>query len=176
MPRIAHLAATALLGMSVILPAQAVELKPGLWELTNDSPQAEQEQMPGIADMLERMDNLPEDERKVMQEILEAQGIRLGVNGIRMCISEAQAKSRDLRFRDEPGCTQEVVDTGDDRWTFRYECPGMKGSGETRLVSDREFVSVIETEYAEGTRSGAARMESHGRWIGADCGGLKPVE
>lgn len=176
MPRFAQLAATAILGMSVILPAQAIDLQPGLWELTSDDVQAEHEQMPGVADLLERMDNLPEEERKAMQDILEAQGIRLGVNGIRMCISEAQAKSRELRFKDEPGCTQEIVENSDNHWTFRYECPGVKGRGESRLLNEREFVSVMESEYAEGTRSGAARLESRGRWVAADCGGLKPVE
>lgn len=176
MPRFAHLAATAVLGMSVMLPVQAVELLPGLWELTSDNVQVENEQMPGVADLLERMNNLPEEERQAMQEILDAQGIRLGVNGVRMCISEAQAKSRELRFKDEPGCTQEIIEQSDDHWTFRYECPDVKGRGENRLLSEREFVSVLESEYAEGTRAGAARLESRGRWVSADCGGLKPAE
>ena len=176
MPRFAQLAATAILGMSVILPVQAIELQPGLWELTSDKVQPEHEQMPGVADMLERLESLPEDERQAMQEILEAQGIRLAVDGIRMCISEAQAKSRELRFKDEPGCTQKLIENSESHWTFSYECPDVKGRGESRLLSEREFVSVIESEYAEGTRSGAARLESRGRWVSADCGGLKPVE
>jgi hypothetical protein len=176
MSRFAQLAASAILGMTVILPAQALELLPGLWEITSDNAVAESEQMPGIPDLLDRLDSLPEDERKAMKEILDAQGIRLAVNGIRMCISEAQAKSWELRFKDEPGCTQEITERSDDRWAFRYQCPDVKGSGETRLLSEREFVSVINNEYAEDKRSGPARLESHGRWVSADCGGLKPVE
>lgn len=164
-------AAALLLGVS---PVQAMEMLPGLWEFSSDDIEVNGMQMPGVAEMIEQMKNLPPDQKKMMAEMLAAQGVELGASGMRICLSEAQVNSRKLPFQDEPGCSQEITEQTDSRWTFTFQCPDAKGKGETRLISEREVASLIESDYRVGTQQGSSRMQSRGKWLSADCGALKP--
>ncbi|MGE6529423.1 DUF3617 domain-containing protein [Pseudomonas sp. NPDC077382] len=156
------------------LPAQAEQLLPGLWEFTSEKLVVDGTEMPGMADMLVQMKELPAEQRKMMESMLAEQGVELGSGGVRICLSEAQVKSRKLPFQDEPGCKQEVLEQTDSLWRFRFECPDAKGQGETRIISEREVGSMIETEYAVGEEQGTSQMKSRGQWLGKDCGTLKP--
>ena len=147
------------------LPVQALEMLPGLWEFSSDNIEVDGTQMPGMAEMVEQMKGLPPEQKKMMEEMLAAQGVELGAGGVRMCLSEAQVKSRELPFQDEPGCSQELVERTDSLWKFTFDCPDAKGKGETRL---------IESDYRVGTQEGNSRMQSLGKWLGKDCGSLKP--
>ncbi len=172
MKHIAALTATALLiGVS---PAYGEALLPGLWEFSSDNIEVNGMQMPGVAEMIEQMESLPSDQKKMMEDMLAAQGVELGANGMRVCLSEAQVKSRKLPFQDEPGCSQTITEQTPSRWSFTFECPDAKGRGETRVISEREVASSIESEYRVGTQQGSSRMQSQGKWLSADCGGLEP--
>lgn len=172
MKRITQLSAAALLLSA--LPVHAIEMRPGLWEFSSDDVQVDGRQMPGMAEMVEQMKNLPAEQRKMMEDMLAAQGVELGTGGVRMCLSPAQVKSRELPFQDDPDCTQNVTEQSDRLWKFTFQCPDAKGHGEARLVSDREVTSMIETDYRVGKQQGTSRMQSHGKWLGEDCGTLKP--
>lgn len=172
MTPIARITLAALLVAAV--PVQATQLLPGLWEFSSDKLEVDGMAMPGMADMLEQMNDLPPEQRAMMEDMLAAQGIALGEGGVRMCLSEAQVSSRELPFQNQPGCTQQVDEQTDDVWRFRFECPDAKGQGESRLISAREVTSTIETEYSVGDQQGTSRMQSNGRWLGEDCGTLKP--
>lgn len=172
MKHIVKLTAAALL-MS-ISPAQAVEIRPGLWEFSSDDIEVDGMQMPGVAQMIEQMKGLPPEQRKMMEEMLAAQGVELGANGMRICLSEAQVKSRKLPFQDEPGCSQTITEQTERLWRFTFACPDAKGQGETRLISEREVASVIESDYRVGTQQGTSRMRSTGKWVSEECGALKP--
>jgi hypothetical protein len=174
MPRLPRLATAAALSM-FLLPAQAQPILPGLWEFRSGDIQMDGQQMPGTDEMLAQMQNLPAEQRRMMEEMLAAQGVQLGGKGVSICISEEQVKSGDLPFQDDPACRQEITERSDSRWKFRFECPDARGQGETRFISDREFVSTIESEYRQSTETGTSRMESHARWVGEDCGTLEPV-
>lgn len=164
-------AAALLLGAA---PVQAVEMLPGLWEFSSGNIEVNGVQMPGMAEMVEQMKALPAEQRKMMEDMLAAQGVELGASGVRMCLSEAQIKSRQLPFQDEPGCSQTVTEQTDRVWKFSFDCPDAKGRGETHLISEREVASVIESDYQVGTQQGTSRMQSRGKWLSEDCGGLEP--
>lgn len=157
-------------------PALALDMRPGLWEMTSDDIQVDGTEMPGMAEMIEQMKGLPPEQRKMMEDMLAAQGVELGTAGVRMCLSAEQVKSRKLPFQDEQGCRQTITEQGDRLWQFSFDCPDAKGTGETRLISDREIATVIDTQYQTGTQQGSSRMQSSGRWLSDDCGTLKPRE
>lgn len=161
--------------LSCSLPVQAAPILPGLWEFTSRDIQVDGEQMPGVSEMLEQMQNLPAAQRQQMEDMLAAQGVQLGGQGVRICLSEAQVNAEELPFSDRPDCTQEITERTDRLWKFRFQCPDASGQGETRFISEREFVSVVESQYSAGGERGSSRMESQARWLGEDCGGLKPA-
>ncbi|MCF6781118.1 DUF3617 domain-containing protein [Stutzerimonas stutzeri] len=170
------LTALTFTALSFSLPAQAAPIQPGLWEFSSRNVEVDGQEMPGMNEMLEQLQNLPPEQRKMMEDMLAAQGVQLGGQGVRICLSEAQVSAEALPFSDQPDCTQEITERSERRWKFSFSCPEASGQGETRFISEREFVSVMETSYSVGGEQGSSRMESHARWVGEDCGTLKPAK
>lgn len=155
------------------LPAQALDILPGLWEFESRGVVAGGMPLPDMQEIRAQMQKLPPERRQAMEDMLTRQGVEMGDKGVRACLSEEQVKSQALPFQDDrPGCNQEVTERSDQLWKFRFHCPDSQGEGETRFVSDREFTTVVNIVTAG--KSGVTHMESHARWVGSDCGGLKP--
>lgn len=156
-----------------LLPAlsSAVDIQPGLWEISSNNMQVDGQAVPGMAAMLEQMKSLPPEQRQMMEQMMAQKGVQLGDQGVRICMTEAQIKAQQLPLQDpESGCRNEVLERNAELWKFRFTCPNGDGQGETRFVSDKEFTSQIN-----GTFDGkSSSMQSHARWVAADCGSLQP--
>lgn len=166
-------AVASLLG--VLAPAQAQEVLPGLWELSSDNMQVNGQQLPGMQELLGQLEGLPAEQRQMMQEMMAGKGIQAGGQGLRVCLSEAQVKAQELPLQDaRSGCSQEITERSEQLWKFRFRCPDAEGEGETRFVSEREFVTRIDSRFNSGGQAGTSRMETRARWLGEDCGELAP--
>lgn len=156
-----------------LLPAlaSALDIQPGLWEISSNTMQVGGQAVPGMEQMLEQMKNLPPEQRQMMEQLLAQQGVQLGDKGVRICMSEAQIKAQQIPLQDpESGCSNEVTERSDELWKFSFSCPNGLGEGETRFVSDKEFTSTVS-----GTFDGqSSSMQSQARWVTADCGTLQP--
>jgi hypothetical protein len=161
-----------LLGLCLLpLASSATEIQPGLWEISSNNMQVDGQALPGMETMLAQMKNLPPEQRQMMEQMLAQQGVQLGDQGVRVCMSEAQIKTQQIPLQDpESGCRHEVTERSAELWKFRFSCPDGQGEGETRFVSDREFTTQVQGTY--GGRNSS--MQSHARWVSADCGGLQP--
>jgi hypothetical protein len=149
--------------------ASAVDIQPGLWEISSNNVQVGGQAVPGMQVMLEQLKSLPAEQRQMMEEMMAQQGVQLGDKGVRICMSEAQIKAQQLPLQDpDSGCHNEVTERTATLWKFRFNCPNGQGEGETHFVSDKEFTSQIDGTF-EGQSSS---MQSHARWVAADCGAL----
>ena len=156
-----------------LLPAlaSAMEIQPGLWEISSSNMQVDGQALPGMETMLAQMKNLPPEQRQMMEQMLAKQGVQLGDQGVRVCMSEAQIKAQQIPLQDpQSGCSHEVTERSAELWKFRFSCPDGQGEGETRFVSDKEFTTRVQGSYGGQNSS----MQSHARWVSADCGGLQP--
>jgi hypothetical protein len=155
-----------------LLPAlaSAVDIQPGLWEISSSNMQVGGQAVPGIEVMLEQLKSLPPEQRQMMEQMMAKQGVQLGDKGVRICMSEAQIKAQQIPLQDpESGCKNEVIERSAEVWKFRFNCPNGQGEGATRFVSDKEFTSQVN-----GTFDGqSSSMQSHARWVAADCGALR---
>ena len=155
----------------VPLASSATEIQPGLWEISSSNMQVDGQALPGMEQMLEQLKNMPPEQRQMMERMMAEQGVQLGDKGVRVCMSEAQIKAQQIPMQDpKSGCTHEVTERSAELWKFRFNCPNGQGEGETRFLSDKEFTSQVKGNY-DGQNSS---MESHARWVSADCGALQP--
>ncbi len=159
------------LGLCLVpLASSAMEIQPGLWEISSSNMQVDDQALPGMEQMLEQLKNMPPEQRQMMERMMAEQGVQLGDKGVRVCMSEAQIKAQQIPMQDpKSGCTNEITERSADLWKFRFNCPNGQGEGETRFLSDKEFTSQVR-----GTHGGqSSSMQSHARWVAADCGNLQ---
>lgn len=172
-PVFRFVAAAGLLG--AMTPALALQVLPGLWEFISSDMQVDGQQMPPLQEMLGQVDSLPAEQRQALEETMAGSGLQAGGQGLRVCLSEAQVKAQQLPLQDaRSGCTQEITESSEELWKFRFHCADAEGQGETRFVSAREFVTRIDSRFTAAGQTGSSRIETRALWLGADCGELAP--
>jgi hypothetical protein len=159
---------------ALLLPVvvQAEQLQPGLWEISSPRMQVDGQQMPGMEQMQEQLKNLPPEQRQMMQQMMAKQGVQLGEQGIRICLSEAQVKANDLPVQQQAGCQQETIERTASLWKFRYRCPDSEGEGETHFASATAFTTEMRSRSSANGKPQNSTLQSQGRWLSADCAGL----
>ena len=112
-----------MLALLLLLPTLAsAELRPGLWEFTNQA-QSGGQAMPDMQELLGQMQNMPAEQRQMMEQMLKQQGVQLGSGGVQLCISEATAKGQNIPLQDpNSGCSHEV--TGASQRSVNRKCEG----------------------------------------------------
>lgn len=155
--------------------ALAQSIQPGLWEISSQNLQVDGQALPGTDAMLEQLNSLPPGQRQMMEQMLARQGMQLGTRGVRLCMSEAQVEAEQIPLQDpQSGCSQEITERSARLWKFRVNCPRAQGEGETRFLSDKEFVTRVDSTFTTDAGRQSGSMESHARWLAADCGSLQP--
>ena len=155
--------------------AQAQMLQPGLWEMTTSNMQVDGNAMPDMQVMLAQLKLLAPEQRAMMEQMLAKQGISVGDNGIRSCLTAAQVKSDDIPLQDpQSGCTQKITERNGKVWKFQFSCPKAQGSGQAQFLSDREFLTTVSGTFnASGTQQKGS-MNTRAVWLGQNCGAVKP--
>ncbi|WP_426142495.1 DUF3617 domain-containing protein [Pseudomonas sp. DWP3-1-2] len=155
--------------------AQAQMLQPGLWELTSSNMLVDGQPLPDLQMMLGQLQNLPPEQRAMMERMMEKQGVALGGKGVRFCLTESQVKSDDIPLTDpKSGCNQQVTARNGKNWNFKFSCPKAQGTGQAQFLSDREFTTkVIGTFNATGQQQNGS-MDTRAVWLGQQCGAVKP--
>ena len=177
---------TALLALAALGAAHAQSgLKAGLWESrTQKMVMDGKDMLPQMKAAREQMQKslagMPPEQRKKMEAMMGAQGGDPTVQ--RMCISADMAK-KDQAFVPRPAhadCAEPKLNRSGNRTAFEFSCKQgggtVTGKGET--VADGEQIST-KVETASTDAAGAKHTmvaETQMKFIGADCGGLKPLD
>src|SRR5690606_1772779 len=163
-------------------PALALNLDmtPGLWEhsFTMTSENGELEK--AMREMQKQLANMPEAQRKMIEEMLASQGISKGADGtsVKMCMTKEQIERVEQHQQDEY-CTQEIIEQGKNKYKINFNCTGnppVHGSGEMHLINPKNYTgnSTFTTE-TQGKKE-VMTMSQVGKWLSADCGNIKPME
>jgi len=155
--------------------AQAQMLQPGLWELTSSNMQVDGQPLPDLQLMLGQLNNLPPEQRAMMEQMMQKQGVTLGGKGVRVCLTQDQVKTDNIPLTDpKSGCNQQITDRSGKTWKFRFSCPKAQGTGVAQFASDREFsTKVVGTFNATGAQQNGS-MDTRAVWLGQQCGTVKP--
>jgi hypothetical protein len=171
----------ALLGTGLSL-ASAQSLKPGLWESTHktqfggDSQMAQQ-----MAQAQQQMANMPPEQRKMMEDMMKSRGMSMspGSGGagmtVKYCLTKEQAERKEIPAqRGDCKSTQTPAGPGKMKMTFSCANPPSSGEGEVTFASpDAYSMKMVVNTTIQG-RPEKINMEGSGRWLGANCGDIKP--
>jgi len=164
---------TKVLGISAMLLLAAsafageVSVKPGLWEVTAQSPE--------FSAMQQQMAKMPPAEREQMETMLAKQGIKMDEKGmvIQTCITPDMAKQAIVPVQQHGKCTATTAPRAGNTIKTSYTCtePPSSGESEVTFQSDTAYSATVRS-----TQNGKNMdLQASGRWLKADCGAIKPV-
>ncbi|MDN3920127.1 DUF3617 domain-containing protein [Roseateles violae] len=167
---------------AVLIPfcTQAQNMKPGLWEI-RQLPQLDPQRQAQLDEAKKRMAELPPEQRKMVEQMMAQRGVNIDLGGggitIKACISEEQARRNTPPVTEKGNCRQDTKREGNVIQThFSCTDPVSEGDSEVTLHGDEGFSSKTRvTQQSAGGRSETIQLSGDARWLGADCGGLKPI-
>lgn len=161
------------------VPALAQSTKPGLWEIRNKiggNPEMDK----AMAEMQQQMANMPPAQRKTMEDMMAAQGMKLGTGGgmsMQVCITPEMAKRQEMPVQNQGDCTTTVQSRSGNTMKVAFSCKNPPSSGEGTYVfrGDTGYDMKMNMKTTRDGKPTPMTMEGSGRWLGADCGSVKPI-
>jgi hypothetical protein len=170
--------AAILLGVAGAGLAQTptLDLKPGLWQITSTGSMTGAPPIPP-----EVLANMPPEKRAQVQAAMQAAMARASDPQVaKNCVTEEQLR-RGLNFgeRPNPSCQRKIVTNSSNLLVVHEECAGARPMvGDFRFTAiDRETMKG-DINVVMGTGADMTTMQRNlqGKWIGSDCGDVKPKD
>jgi hypothetical protein len=134
-----------------------------------------------MADMQKELANMPPEDRKQMEKALAAQGMQLGTGAggmsARVCMSQQMVERSELPMSQQGNCRNTRHQRSGNTVKMAYTCtqPNSSGEGEFTMLSREAYTSrMVITDSGSG-KPEKVTMSGSGKWLSADCGGLKPL-
>ncbi len=169
------------LGLMALLSsvAHAQSTKPGLWEI-NQKVGGNPEMDKAMAEMQQQLASMPPAQRKQMEQMMAAQGVKLGQGGgmsVQVCVTPEMAAQQEVPVQKEGDCTTKVQSRSGNTMKVAFSCKNPPSSGEGTYVfrGDTGYDMKMLVKTTEGGKPVTTTMEGTGRWLGADCGKIKPI-
>lgn len=164
---------------SSMVSAEKLNMTPGLWEHSYTVKTQSGELEEAMAQMQQRLAGLPPEQRKMVEQMMAAQGVGFGekVNTIKMCITQGEIDQGVLPQQE--GCTQTIMKQTPNRLSVKFSCtdPPASGEGEVQFQGPKQYSGnhKMITQTEDG-KSEIIEMTQTGRWLSADCGNIRPIE
>jgi threonine synthase len=170
-PFVSSLAALAVAAPALVA-AQSPPVKPGLWEVRSERQDGKQ-----TASSAEAMKNLTPETRAKVEAMMKQQGVAIGSGGAnRVCLSKESLDAG--RWQGSANCKTEFGSRSASGWKWHSVCP------QTDTTIDGEAVFADAENYTVRTATTrtfrgdtkVTRTTLQAKWLGSDCGDLKPFE
>ena len=166
----------ALLGVagSALAQTSTLDLKPGLWQVTSTGA------MTGVAPIPpEVLANMPPEKRAQAEAAMQAAMARASQPQVtRNCLTQDQLR-RGLNFDNKPNlsCQRTMVSNTSSLLVVHEECTGAR-----RMVGNFRFTAIdretmkggVEVMMSNGADTTTMKRDLQGKWLGSDCGDVKP--
>lgn len=184
--RVRHLAlsCSALAFSALALPAQAVDIKPGLWETNNKMGAGNGKLQQAMAMVQQQMAGMSAEQRQRIEGAMASQGVVISNDGViaKACITPEMAAKQQLPMQQHGNgsngnCSSQHSPMVGNTMKFSFSCtnPQGRGEGSVTFTSPTAYISSTRvTTTATGT-SETVNVESTGRWLAAECGSVKPM-
>ena len=173
------IAASALAALA--LPLSAQTLKPGLWEISNkmDNPEINQQ----MAQMQQQLAAMPPEQRKQMEAMMAQRGMKMGngaggVTSMQLCMTKEMVERNPMLMQQQQSdCKITSQSRSGNVMKMAYSCPNppSTGEGEFTYNGSEGYSSKMTVSSVRNGKPQTMKMEGSGKWLGADCGNVKPI-
>jgi len=153
-------------------------VKPGLWETRMSTLDADGHETasPEIA----ALSRLSPEARARMAEAMKARGLSMpDANGAtKACLTKETFESgRWQQLASESGCTTNYSTLSGTTWKWHSSCTALKSEsdGETTFTSAESYRTKLTTTGKVAGKTNTSTRIVQGKWLGADCGDIKPL-
>lgn len=160
--------------------AQADTLKPGLWEISQKMQSGSGQMEQAMAEMNRQMAAMTPEQRKMMQDAMAKQGVDIKGGGaqpmaVRICITKEMAERNEVAPVDG-NCRSTQSPRSGNSMKFAFSCtqPPSSGEGQITFQSSTAYSSRMNVKTVVAGKTETLQMDSSGKWLGAECGAVKP--
>ena len=159
--------------------ASAQQLQPGLWDMTSKMSSSNSEMQRAMALAQAQMANLPPEQRKMMEEMMNKQGVGMSPGGgtaVRICLTREMVE-RDSIPGQQGNCQTTSSPRVGNTMKVSFSCtnPSSSGDGTVTFLSPSAYTSRVNVRSVQGGKTETLNIESSGQWVSADCGAIKPI-
>lgn len=178
-----NLTAVTLLGAALFTAtlAQAQGMKPGLWETTHKSMSGSDGINEKMAQMQNQMANLPPEQKKMLQDMMAKQGVTVGDAGlanmsVKTCMTKEMIERNEVP-QSQGGCTARASPRIGNTQKISFTCakPPSTGEGQITFSGPEAYLMKMTVNTQMRGKSEKMDLEGTGKWLGADCGDVKPI-
>ncbi len=176
--------ATILLCATAAVPAWAQSMKPGLWETTSKFESGNGEMANAMAQMQKQMASMSPQQREAMAQMMSKHaGVTMptmsadGGMVTKVCLTKEMVDNKQLLIQQHGNCTQKNSPIVGGAMTMTFTCTNPAASGEAHFAFKGD-TNYSMTMHSSGTVNGKQEtmsVDTTGKWLGADCGGIKPL-
>ncbi|WP_048439493.1 DUF3617 domain-containing protein [Caenimonas sp. SL110] len=160
--------------------AGAQGLKPGLWEITNKM-QMDGERGQQLAQAQAQMAAMPPEQRKMMEEMMAKQGVKLGAGGpggmsVKICMTKEMADRNEMPVQQGDCKTTQQARSGNTmKMAFVCTNPPSSGEGQVTFMGPEAYAMKMAVTTSMQGKPERMNMEGQGKWQGSDCGNIRPM-
>jgi len=174
-----HLLTAATL-LALALPAAAQSMKPGLWEINNKMGGGQMDAQ--MAEMQKQLAQMPPEQRKQMEAMMAQRGMKMGGAGggttMQVCMTKEMVERSDMPMQQQQNdCKVTSQSRSGNTMKMAYTCasPPSSGEGEFTYNGAESYSSKMTINTTANGKPQVMKMEGTGKWLGADCGNIKPM-
>ena len=159
------------------MTAAAQDFKPGLWEI-KQKPELDPQRQAQMEQMQKQMAALPPEQRKQLESMMSKNGVSMNFQGgeltLKSCVTREQADRAGIP-KTEGKCEHDSKRTGD-RMLVNFRCtnPASEGTNEITFLGTDHYRTRSEVRVQRDGKTEVLRSTGEARYLGADCGSLKP--
>jgi uncharacterized protein YneF (UPF0154 family) len=168
-----------LLGVAAVT-AQAQAMKPGLWEISNKMLGGSGEMQAAMAEMQKEMENMPPEERKMMQDMMAKHGASISPSGaamsVKICLTQEMINRNQIN-RQEGNCRHNLSPKVGNSMKFSVACsdPVASGEGVITFISPTAYDTSMTLKTTQNGQPETMKMASSSRFLSANCGSILPI-
>jgi len=154
--------------------AQTPPIKPGLWEVKSEGGANGQKAASSPAD---RLANLPPAVRAQVEASMKQKGMAVDAGGLsRICFSKESMDP--ARWGNAANCKTDYGARSSSSWKWHSVCtqPEMTIDGEAIFAGPESYTVNSTTTMKLRGETRTSQRTVRAKWLGADCGDLKPFD